>query len=301
MQIEDACAAFCESLLVHEDLSPNTVRAYQTDVAAFINFVGPSRNASELNENDLQAFTEELLTSELCRSSARRRISGVRRFCRWLVQTEILLDDPSSACRIAPSRQRRLPRALTSSEASALLRFVTNTRQDDAAGEPPNATTLAIQILIATGLRGGELVKARVRDVDLVGGSLRVTGKGRRERVVFLPTRPVLVELRTYLSARQAQDGDPLLARHDGCALSSATLRSLVASAARQSGIQRHVTPHMLRHTAATQYLDAGVDIRVLQRLLGHASIATTEIYTHVADHSLKEEVTRAALLERLL
>ncbi len=155
--------------------------------------------------------------------------------------------------------------------------------------------------MVATGLRGGELVGLTVGDFDLAEGSIRVLGKGRRERVVYLPPGQLLSCFNQYLSQGDTEFDDPLLINRSGRPLTTAALRDRIGRAARQAGIQRRVTPHMLRHTCATHLLDADVDIRIVQRLLGHASIATTEIYTHVSDTSLRRAVCQADIVGAIL
>ena len=155
--------------------------------------------------------------------------------------------------------------------------------------------------MIATGLRIGELVALTVGDIDLDGGSIRVVGKGRRERVVYVPPGQLLSCLDNYLAQRSAAQNDPLIANRSDCGLTTAALRDRIGRAARRAGIERRITPHMLRHTCATQLLDAGVDIRIVQRRLGHPSISTTEIYTHVSDFSLRRAICTADVIGSIL
>ena len=167
-------------------------------------------------------------------------------------------------------------------------------RRADGWRSPATTTYLAAALMVATGMRGGELVSLTIGSVDPALGSIRVLGKGRRERVVYLPPGRVQACLDSYLAERDVRICEPLLVDRAGRRLTTAALRDRISRAARNAGIERTVSPHMLRHTCATHLLDAGVDIRLVQRLLGHASIATTEIYTHVSDVSLQRAVCRA-------
>jgi site-specific recombinase XerD len=161
---------------------------------------------------------------------------------------------------------------------------------------------LAVALMVATGVRVHEVVGIECDDIDIPGRTVRLVGKGRRERQVFLTNDWITgltdgyLRARSVLGIRHAQ----LLfnTRHDP--LTPAAMRSRLLKAATAAGLSRRVTPHMLRHTAATQLIEAGVDIRYIQRLLGHASLSTTEIYTHVSDVALGRVVTDADVLGRV-
>ncbi len=158
-------------------------------------------------------------------------------------------------------------------------------------------------LLLTTGVRVSELVSVVCADLDLDGRRIRIVGKGRRERFVYLTNDWSSDLLASYLALRGelAILHDHLLFNRAGAPLSPAAMRQRLAAAAQQAGVRLHVTPHMLRHTAATELVDAGVDIRVIQRLLGHASLTTTEIYTHVSDPTLRRVLTQADTLGRVL
>ena len=156
--------------------------------------------------------------------------------------------------------------------------------------------------LFATGLRVGELATVALAEIDAAEGSILVRGKGNRERRVFLPGAEAAAALRRYLDSRRAIPSplDRLLVTLSGTAISAQHLRRRITTLAENAGLTRRVTPHMLRHTAATQLIEAGVDIRFVQKLLGHASIATTQIYTQVSDTSLKATMERADTLGKV-
>jgi integrase/recombinase XerD len=157
--------------------------------------------------------------------------------------------------------------------------------------------------MVATGARVHEVVSLSCSDIDLPGRSLRITGKGRRQRQVFLTNDWIATLTHAYLHARTVLNisHQQLLFNSNYNALTAPALRLRLVKAAEDAGLVIRVTPHMLRHTAATQLIEAGVDIRFIQRLLGHASLTTTEIYTHVSDTALSRVVTEADVLGRLL
>jgi integrase/recombinase XerD len=166
-----------------------------------------------------------------------------------------------------------------------------------------STTLLAAALMVATGMRVTEVVGLKCQDIDLAGRSLRIVGKGRRERQVFLTNDWIANLTARYLTARDAHElrHSHLLFNRHLDPLSEPAMRSRLIKAAQEAGVSVRVTPHMLRHTAATQLIEAGVDIRFIQRLLGHASLSTTEIYTHVSDRALKQVVSDADVLGRVL
>ncbi len=306
MRICDVLPNFVETMTADEDLSPNTIRAYIADARALEQYMGDASAVAELGPDDIEGFAEHLLATGLKRSSVRRRIAGVRKLCAWLATNGWLASNPAARCRVKPARERRLPKALSTHDAARLLIHLKS--KSGVAREtlewrrsPAASTYLAAALMIATGMRVGELASLTVGDVDIANGSIRVLGKGRRERVVYVPPGQLLTSLHEYVIQRSADMSDPLVANRSGRSLTTAALRDRIGRAAQQAGIERRVTPHMLRHTCATHLLDAGADIRIVQRLLGHASISTTEIYTHVSDASLQRAVCHADVIGSIL
>ncbi len=176
-------------------------------------------------------------------------------------------------------------------------------RFDHVRRRPHESTTLlAVALLTTTGVRVSELVSIRCSDLDMLSRSLSLVGKGRRERKVFLTNDWITGLTSAYLVARDALDidHDQLLFNRRYAPLTPPAVRSRLARAASDCGLKCKLTPHLLRHTAATQLIEAGVDIRYIQRLLGHASLTTTEIYTHVSDFALRDVVSSADVLGRL-
>jgi integrase/recombinase XerD len=164
------------------------------------------------------------------------------------------------------------------------------------AEQASSTTRVAAFLLLATGIRVGELATVRIRDIDLDQHSMRILGKGNRERQVFLPNEGIAQMLTEYIGPAEthANRPDGLLLDARRRPASSASLRARIKGLGLKAGLTRPITPHMLRHTTATALLEAGVDIRFVQRLLGHQSIATTQIYTHVSDQALKAAIVRA-------
>lgn len=310
MMLQDAHKAFIPWLVGTRSLSPHTVRAYDGDVAALRRHLGSEVSVHSLSYQTITSFVMALRQSGASGSSIRRRVAGLRSFSRWLATTETIECDPWKVLPLRLPVSKTLPRALPRQDLDQLLRSL---RQ--AAGipsrKPPSirlehadeaTTLLAVSLMIATGVRVSELVSIRSCDVDIHSASVRVMGKGLRERSVYLPGEWLMELCAAYVSTRdQLGIGhDRLLSNRGGDPLTPATMRNRLAKAGRHAGLAHHVTPHMLRHSAATQLLEAGVDIRYVQRVLGHASITTTEIYTHVTDQALRAVITNANVLGTL-
>ncbi len=310
MEVCHARERYVRWLLVGRDLSPHTIRAYDGDIAAFERHLGLPALVGEIDRDRLVTFIEEQRAAGLSPASIRRRASGVRGFCRWLLSCGLLDDDPWAGATVGAGRSRKLPRLLPTHELDRLLLFLREMAgvedavdANEALERPHESTTLlAVALMVATGVRVNEAVTIRCRDIDLPGKSVRIVGKGRRERQVFLPNDWITGLTRAYLETRAALGvkHSHLLFNSHHDPLTAPALRSRLAKAAQDAGLRTRVTPHMLRHTAATQLIEAGVDIRYIQRLLGHASLTTTEIYTHVSDGALRRVVSDADVLGKL-
>lgn len=311
MQVCKARAEYVRWLHVTRDLSPHTIRAYDGDIAAFERYLGGEASVSEIDQRRLLTFIEEQRAAGLSAKSIRRRASGLRGFCRWLQSVEQLAEDPWAGASVAVGRARSLPRIVPTDQLDRLLaslRLAAGVGADvdtDRVLRRPHASTtlLAVALMVATGVRVNEVVSIEVKNVDVAARTLRIVGKGRRERLVFLSNDWIADLVSAYLVTRAEIDPahDRLLFNLSHEELTPAAMRVRLDKAAQTAGIRLKVTPHMLRHTAATQLIEAGVDIRYIQRLLGHASLSTTEIYTHVSDWALKRVVTEADVLGKAI
>jgi site-specific recombinase XerD len=225
----------------------------------------------------------------------RRRMACLRGFYKDLVRSGAIECSPFRDLDMQLPRPRQLPRALTRAETALLVGQAR--RCCEAAGPlSEKAFPAALLLLISTGLRVGELVGLRPSDLDHDQGGLHVHGKGRRERRVFV----VDEELSRILGRLAARPGAASLLAPDGFRWSTEAVRRALRRFAEEAGVERRVTPHMLRHSCATLLLEDGVDLRVLQRLLGHENIATTALYAHVGDSGLRKALEKAALLGNL-
>lgn len=290
MRVSAAAEAFLRYCAEERHLSANTVQAYRQDLEEFRSHVGGSRLVDAIRADDLLAFHERLSARRrLSPATVKRRLACVRALFAWLVRRSVLPVSPFTRTELRIKLPTRLPRCLSPSDARKLVQC-RRAHGADAA--------LAVALLLSTGMRVGELASVRIRDVDTTDGRIRILGKGSRERVVFVTDPRFLGELRAYIKLRhggeRVETERRLLTDGRGHAVSAPRIREFVCRVGRTAGVSQRVTPHMLRHTAATMLLESGTDIRFVQRLLGHRSILTTQIYTHVSDRALEEAIARA-------
>jgi integrase/recombinase XerC len=312
LQFSQAREKYVHWLLATRDLSPHTLRAYESDLMGFEEFAGADLDVDELDRSSFVGFLDSQRARSLSPASLRRRASALRGFSRWLLAQDLVASDPWSGESISLGRTRKLPRVLPPRDLDRLLAFLKHAAgQDDLGAHPASVqkrphestTLLAVVLMVATGARVHEVVGFQCQDIDLTGRTIRLMGKGRRERQVFLTNDWITDLTDVYLHVRSALDLSHarLLFNLQYEPLTTAAMRTRLAKAAAAAGIESRITPHMLRHTAATQLIEAGVDIRYIQRLLGHASLSTTEIYTHVSDHALRRVVSDADVLGRFV
>ena len=259
--------------LLARNRSPRTVKTFRSLLTKFLEFVG-ERRISEVTTWDVDAFLAKLRASGYEERSIYTAAVAVKRFMEYLGLRENLRGFE------LPKRPSELPRYLTPEEVQAMI---------DAAGNLRDK--LVVSLLYCTGMRVSELVGIRVSDVDLEEGSIRVRGKGGRERVVFFDsrTRQLLAEyLPTvkgceYLFPARGGEGH----------MHYVTVERIIRKLAKAAGLKKRVTPHVLRHSFATISLAKGMDVREIQELLGHASLRSTQIYTHVVKQRLLSDYRR--------
>ena len=282
-----ALASWLDHLRVERGLADNTLLAYERDLRALeAHAEARGRSLVDLGQADLADFIGSLRDSGLGPRSQARHLFAARGFYRFAVREGLVARDPTENLR-PPKAFRGLPRYLTPAQVDALL-------------EAPDVTTpvglrdrAVLEVMYATGLRASELTGLTTVGVDLDLGIVRVLGKGRKERLVPLG-RPARRWVKRYLAeVRDAFAGgrpSPLLfLSRRGGRLTPAGLWGLVRRHAVAAGIEKVLTPHVLRHSFASHLLERGADLRALQAMLGHADISTTQIYTHVTRERLRQ------------
>lgn len=301
MFVTSAFSLFLDHCRIAKRLSPHTLRAYGADFRDFLGFLGADAVLPEIDREKLRAYSRHLFERRLKEASVRRRLATLKVFFQWLETEEAIALTPFHRLGITVRQPHRLPRALTVQEMRKLLRRAAF--EAEHGGFDRRLMHFLVAVLFSTGLRVSELASVDLRDVVAEEGLIQVRGKGNRERRVYLSGTEAKRCLAEYLKARRRLvcDATRLMVTQEGFPIGPQTIRRRLISLARRAGIERRVTPHMLRHTAATQLVEAGVDIRFVQKLLGHASIATTQIYTQVSDSSLRSTLEKANTLRRMM
>ena len=263
--------------------SPHTLRAYEGDLRKFLAFPAGEGDGWDalFQRARLRAYAAELHGSGQARASVLRRLASLRAWARYLRENGELRGDPFKSLPL-PRRESRLPRFLTESEMSELLAH----GRGPAAFAPRDSALM--ELLYSSGLRRAELAGLNCGDLDLLAGTVRVFGKGRRERVVPVGAA-ALSSLRDYLRGRPSSASTPLFLNPRGARLSEGGVALVVRRWVKASGLLKGVTPHAFRHSFATHLLDRGCDLRSVQEMLGHKSLATTQVYTHVSLERLRK------------
>ena len=292
-----ALSGFERFLSAERGRSRHTVRAYVADVGLLLSRAA-REGMGDLTEIDLpllRGWLAAMSEQGLARSTMARRASAARTFTAWAVRSGLTPHDPAARL-VAPKRERHLPTVLRKEQAAALL-DVAAVRADD--GEPGHLRDrAALELLYGTGIRVAELVGLDVDEVDLDRRTVRVLGKGAKERVVPFGV-PAQRAVRDYLSRARPrlatqESGPALLLGARGRRWDQRQVRSIVHRLLALAGEGVDAGPHAQRHSAATHLLDGGADLRTVQELLGHASLATTQVYTHVSVERLRRTYEQA-------
>lgn len=298
MDFDTAHDGFVAYLRAERGYSPHTIKAYASDLSALTEYA-ERRNLKKVQEISLEFLRDWLYESaqqELSKTTLARRSASVRSFTAWLRRQEQLESDPGARLK-SPKAEHSLPRVISVPQLDEIFSVLT---ERAAEGNPVYLRDLAIvELLYASGLRVSEIVGLSLGDVDLDRLTVRVMGKGSKERVVPFGV-PAASALSEYLSRARpllVEDKTPLQSFFVGARggkLSTRAVYGLVASLLEPLGGSGPAGPHALRHTAATHLLDGGADLRIVQEMLGHASMGTTQIYTHVSMERLTSSYQQA-------
>jgi integrase/recombinase XerD len=282
-----AIARFLDGVWLERGLSPNTLAAYRADLAALGRWLqARERQIDKTNRADLMEFIAWRVEQGARPRSTARQLSSFRRFFRFLLREGTLRDDPTAQIAM-PKIGRSLPKSLAEAEVESLLNAP---RVTDPLGHRDRTM---LEVLYATGLRVSELVGLKHSQVNLQQGVLRITGKGNRERMIPLGDEAVhwLVEFMQGPRAEILLDRttDYLFPTRRGDRMTRQAFWHIIKRYAKKADIDKELSPHTLRHAFATHLLNHGADLRVVQMLLGHSDLSTTQIYTHVARERMKE------------
>lgn len=296
-EFRSALEGFCRYLISERGRSEHTVRAYESDVTQLLDFALSSGAASlqELDLGILRGWLGELSSSGQARSTLARRAATARSFTGWALREELISENPALRLK-APKKEKTLPGVLRSSQLEDLF---TAMQAAAAEGEPVALRDRAmVELLYATGVRVGELSGLDIDDLDPDRRTLRVLGKGNKERTVpyGLPAALAVDDwLRRGRPALSVPDSGPaLFLGKRGRRVDQRQVRGVVAELLDALPDTSATGPHALRHSAATHLLDGGADLRAVQEILGHSSLATTQLYTHVSVDRLRQSYSQA-------
>ena len=273
---------FLDFLALERGLRPRSCAAYRSDLKRFLSYLddrGAAERPADVDHVVLQEYAGHLHRKGMAPGSIRRAQSALRAYFGFLVEEGIVAEDPSDRME-RPATGRKLPEFLSQDEAARLVESV----------DPDSPVywrdRAILELLYATGMRVSELTRLGLLDLDLEHASCQVSGKGGKQRLVPVGTTAVDVVERYLRLVRPVLDrgrgGGVVFLNHRGTPLSRMSVWTVVTRAARRAGIERRISPHTLRHSCATHLLEGGADLAVVQELLGHADISTTQIYTHL-------------------
>ncbi|QTJ35426.1 site-specific tyrosine recombinase XerD [Dolosigranulum pigrum] len=287
---QEALAEYIIYLKIERGLSANTVTSYKRDIEKYLTFLTEKKitQLDEVSRFEILDFLQTLRQSGAADNSIIRMVSSLRKFHQYLKRESIVSDDPMQLID-TPKKASTLPKAISPQAVEQLL-------------EAPDTTTplgvrdrTILELMYATGLRISELVNLKLSDMHLTMGFIQTMGKGEKERIIPLGEVAsqwldhYLDGARVYLQDQSAETSEYVFLNSRGKSLSRQGVWKKVKQLALEAGIDQNVTPHTLRHSFATHLLENGADLRMVQELLGHADISTTQIYTHITKTRLKQ------------
>ncbi len=288
--------AFCEALRVERNASEHTIRAYAIDLTDYLSWAQRAHvKPLEVSHKQLRRYLGELDRAQYSRTTINRRLSALRGFFRWLNVTGQAASDPASVLQGA-KQTKGLPHVIRPKDMVKLLSVY---GPKDIQGKPREQSLsdmrnqALLEFLYACGARVSEASNLKLRDVDFSSAQVKVFGKGSKERIIPLHAMALSSMRRYVISARpyllKEKQSDYFFVSSRGNQVTTDVIRKMFKEALRAAGLDETLSPHALRHTFATDLLDGGADLRSVQEMLGHASLSTTQIYTHLSPARLKE------------
>ena len=297
MSLKRSVRSFCEGYFSTCERSEKTYRAYRCDLHQFSKYIGPRKQLRCILPEDIERWAAHLRQDGYAPASIQRKMAALRTFFRYWVRRGSIDTSPLWRVRLSFSRGRQLPRCLSKAEIRRLLRHAEKAarKADEPFDAPSDRAFLSlrnlalIDLLFATGIRVGEANQLDLASYHTDDRTFFIHGKGGRHRLAFLTEKNTIDIQRRYLKARAEipASTNALFLNRLGGRLTTAGMANVVRTLSTDAGIKQHVTPHMLRHTVATLLLRNGVDLRVVQEFLGHASITSTQRYTHLSKHHM--------------
>lgn len=282
---------FYQYIRIEKSLSPKTVEAYMRDIHRFYDFLGGRKELDQVELSDLQEFLTFLYDEKIQARSQARIISGIKAFYHFLVFENTIEEDPTELLD-SPKIGRKLPSVLSIPEIEAILGCI------DLSKPEGHRNKAIIEVLYGCGLRVNELTELRLSWLHFNEGFVRIIGKGNKERLVPIgqtAQKAVMFYVEGEREKLKIQKGceDIVFLNRRGSQLTRAMIFHIIKDLAKKAGITKTISPHTFRHSFATHLIDGGADLRAVQEMLGHESIITTEIYTHLDRNYIKENIAK--------
>lgn len=275
---------------VQRELNYKTVKAYRIDIYHFWDYM--TVNKLLLDKKGINSYLD-YLHGKYRQRTVKRKIASVKAFFNYLDYEERIENNPFNRVRVRFKEEQLLPRSVSQETLEKLLKYMHQQKGNEELSKWKRRLILrdicVIELLFMTGMRISELCGLHQDSIDLSKGIIRVYGKGAKERIIPIGNAKVLQLLKEYEEEFEKEIEGNFFVNRYGDPLSTQTVRLMLQHYTKAAGIEQHITPHMIRHSFATLLLERGVDIRIIQQLLGHASIVTTQIYTNVASEQKKK------------
>ena len=285
--MEKLLTKYTRHLELERSISPLTVRNYTSDIKGFLDFLSKNSvdSLDKVNRDIMRSYLGSLHEEGIARSSINRKLSALRSFYRYLAHEKLIKVDPLATLS-APKLEKRLPTFLNTKDVQRLI-------------ESPDASTpqgmrdrAMLELLYAAGLRVSEIVNLNLEDVDLSSHQVRIWGKGSKERMGLIG-KPARKALKQYLNdsrikLQSDKETNAIFLNRFGGRMSERSVQRIIRKYAKKAGIDMRIFPHIMRHTFATHLLDGGADLRVVQDLLGHSKLSSTQVYTHVTQSQIR-------------
>jgi integrase/recombinase XerC len=283
---------FLAYLKNERNVSPHTERSYLSDLEQFSEFLD-NKDVAAIDHQTLRQFIAHLMKAEVKKSSIARKLSAIRSFFKYLNREGILASNPARLV-ATPRRGKRLPAVLTADDAQRLVEAPSTVPPDTSDPTSCFRDQAILETLYSTGVRASELIGMNGDDIDRHDRLVRIRGKGRKERVVPIGPK-ALNAIDTYLNKKKkSAEHAAVFTGPSGKRLTARTVQRILENYRKKLGLQQKASPHTLRHSFATHLLESGADLRAIQELLGHASLSTTQRYTHLNLDSLMETYDKA-------
>ena len=317
MLLREACNTFLTFAENTKKLSPHTIKAYRRDLITFMEVVGIRLRVDGVDRKTINKYVNASFANGLSPTTVRRRLACLKSLFKWLENQELIKESPFHRLDLKIRIPQRLPRNLSVQELGKLLAVAksrlglsnrsTYRIKDFGRIAKSNlndlTTLLCTELLFTTGIRVGELTETSLADIYLSEQYIHIRGKGQRERRVFITDESVRNLIDAYIQFRGVANPDhaKLLVNSVGRPATTQTVRLWLKKLSKAASLSRNATPHMYRHSTATELLGSGVDIIYVQKLLGHQSISTTQIYAHINHQDVLRNVSRANIREGIL